>query len=44
MTGWEWPVRAGAGLRNRTMTPNGPLESRSIVTRPPTPDLVAARA
>ncbi|GGO33777.1 SOS response-associated peptidase [Deinococcus humi] len=29
-----------AGLWNRTMTPDGPLESCTIVTRPPTPDLV----
>lgn len=29
-----------AGLWNRTMTPEGPLESCTIVTRPPTPDLV----
>lgn len=29
-----------AGLWNRTMTPDGPLESCTIVTRPPTADLV----
>ncbi len=29
-----------AGLWNQTMTPEGPLESCTIVTRPPTPDLV----
>lgn len=29
-----------AGLWNCVQTPNGPLESCTLVTRPPTPDLV----
>ncbi|GHF63555.1 putative SOS response-associated peptidase YedK [Deinococcus metalli] len=29
-----------AGLWNRTVTPDGLLESCTIITRPPTPDLV----
>lgn len=28
-----------AGIWNRVMTPDGPLESCTVVTRPPTPDL-----